>query len=89
MNFKLYRKVSVTFEFSKQNFCWNNLNRKDYMKFAQKTEQKTIKLFCKIKTEKKHTFCHNWWPTARQRPVRHLLAAAQPSARLKHGPRPV
>jgi hypothetical protein len=43
INFNLLRKVSKTFEFSKQIFRWNNLNRKDYFKFAQKIGQKTIK----------------------------------------------
>jgi hypothetical protein len=54
INFNLYRKVSVTFEFSKQNFRWKKLNRKNYLKFAQKTEQKQLKL-CSVKENREKT----------------------------------
>jgi hypothetical protein len=43
INFNLFKNISVTFEISKQNFCWNNLNRENSKKFSQKAEQKTIK----------------------------------------------
>jgi hypothetical protein len=57
INFKLFRNISITFEFSTQIFVGINLNRKDCMKFAKKTEQKTIKtLLCKKFPEEKTVY---------------------------------
>jgi hypothetical protein len=84
-----FRKVTVTFEFSKQIFHWNNLNRKNYLKFAQKTEQNSIKT-SSIKNNSKtvwpEAFCG---PPPSLRSMRQLTAAALSCGPAGRGPRPV
>jgi hypothetical protein len=52
INFKLFRNISITFEISKR---WNNLNRENYLKFAQNLNKKQLKMFV-LKNNRKNLF---------------------------------
>jgi hypothetical protein len=82
----------VSFEFSKQIFHWNNLNRKDYLKFAKKLNKKQLKSYPVKKFQRKKLFMSQL--TAHSLPARVLPCAVLSIGRsplyspLTHGPWP-